>query len=105
MFTTPEEPTGFYKLILDSLKVTKPWDFENNPKKLISDLDMDVISERKRFFAVGSKEERQRWKQNHEHDTGQVCDCCGQNIGKKPWAKKQCNCYSMSYSPKIPWRF
>lgn len=45
MFTTPEEPTELFKLLLDTLKVTKPW------------------------------------------------------------AKNRCNCYSMSYTPKIPWKF
>lgn len=34
IFTAPEEPTGLVKLLLDTLKITKPWDFENNSKKL-----------------------------------------------------------------------
>lgn len=103
MFTTPQEPTGITKLILDALKVTKPWDFEHNPRKVISDIDAEVFSPS--LFAVGNKKERQNWKRNHEYDTDQICDCCGQNRGKKPWAKNRCNCYSMSYTPKIPWKF
>lgn len=105
MFTTPVEPTGEFKLLLDLIKVTKPWDFENNPKKITSDFDLEVNSEKRRFFAVGNKEERQRWKRNRACDTGQICDCCGQSVGKKPWAKNKCNCYSWTYKPKIPWKF
>lgn len=103
MFTTPEQPTGLFKLLLDAIKVTKPWDFEHNPRKVTSDIDAEVSS--RSPFAVGNKKDRKNWKRNHAYDTDQICDCCGQNRGKKPWAKNRCNCYSMSYTPKIPWKF
>ena len=105
MFTTPEEPTGIFKILLDAIKITKPWDFEHNPTRTLSDLDSEIISERRHVFAVGNKKERQNWKRNHAYDTDQICDCCGQDRGKKPWAKNICNCYSMSYPKKIPWKF
>ena len=105
MFTTPESLTGLAKLIYDAVKVTKPWDFENNPQQLTSDLDLVVIAEQRHIFAVGDKKERQNWKQNHAYDTDQICDRCGQKRGKKPWAKNRCNCYSMVFTPKIPWKF
>ena len=105
MFTTPEPLTGLAKLIYDAVKVTKPWDFENNPQQLTSDLDLVVIAEQRHIFAVGDKKERQNWKQNHAYDTDQICDRCGQKRGKKPWAKNRCNCYSMVFTPKIPWKF
>lgn len=105
MFTTPDPLTGLAKLIYDAVKVTKPWDFENNPQQLTSDLDLVVIAEQRHIFAVGDKKERQNWKQNHAYDTDQICDRCGQKRGKKPWAKNRCNCYSMVFTPKIPWKF
>ena len=105
MFTTPESPTGLTKLILDALKVTKPWDFENNPHVLASDLDLKVIAETRSVFPVGNKTERQNWNRNHAYDTDQICDLCGQERGKKPWAKNRCNCYFMTVAPKIPWNF
>lgn len=105
MFTTPEPLTGLAKLIHDTLKVTKPWDFENNPQELTSDFDLKVIAEQRRVFAVGSKKDRQNWKRNHAYDTDQICDCRGQKRGKKPWAKNRCNSYSMVFTPKIPWKF
>lgn len=105
MFTTPEPLTGLNKLLHDALKVTKPWDFKNNPRILTSDLDLAVSYEVRRVFAVGSKEERQRWKRNRAYATDQICDCCGQDRGKKPWAKNRCNCYSMTSHRKIPWKF
>lgn len=105
MFTTPEEPTGVFKLLLDLIKVTKPWDFEHNPKKVTSDLELAIICERRQVFAIGNKQERQRWKRNYACNTNQICDCCGQSRGKKPWARNRCNCYSMIYKPKIPWKF
>ena len=43
MFTTPEPLTGLAKLIHDVLKVTKPWDFENNPPELYSNLFSSVL--------------------------------------------------------------
>lgn len=104
MFTTPEEPTGLLKLLLDAIKVTKPWDFEHNPRKAINDREDFGLNSRS-VFAVGNKKERQNCKRNQAYDTGQICDCCGQDRGKKPWAKNRCNCYSMSYTPKIPWNF
>lgn len=104
MFTTPEEPTGLFKLLLDAIKVTKPWDFENNPQKITSDQDFSFINSRT-LFAVGNKKDRQNWKRNYAYDTDQICGRCGQDRGKKPWAKNRCNCYSMSYTPKIPWKF
>lgn len=105
MFATPEPLTGLAKLIYDAVKVTKPWDFENNPQQLTSDLDLVVIAEQRHIFAVGDKKERQNWKQNHAYDTDQICDRCGQKRGKKPWVKNRCNCYSMVFTPKIPWKF
>ena len=105
MFTTPTPLAGLAKLIHDALKVTKPWDFENNPKQLASEMDLAITSKQNRVFAVGNREERQRWKLNQAYDTDEICDCCGQSRGKKPWARKRCNCYSMTYTPKIPWKF
>jgi len=105
IFTTPTPLTGIAKLIFDTIKITKPWDFENNPRRHGSDLDLEIISERRHIFAIGNKKERQNWKRNHAYDIGQICDCCGQSEGKKPWAKNSCNCYSMSHTPKIPWKF
>ena len=107
MFTTFESQplTEFDKLIYDALKVTKPWDFENNPKQITSDLDLELIVEQRSVFAVGNKKERQNWKRNQAYDAGQICDCCGQKIGKKPRVKNRCNCYSMVFTPKIPWKF
>ena len=104
MFTTPEPLTGLAKLIHDALKVTKPWDFEHNPRKFTSDQEVFGFNSRS-LFAVGNKKDRQNWKRNRTYDTDQICDCCGQDRGKKPWAKNRCNCYSMSYTPKIPWKF
>lgn len=104
MFTTPEPLTGLAKLIYDSIKVTKPWDFENNPKK-VSSLDEAIFCEQRRVFALGNKKERENWKRNQAYDADQICDRCGQDRGKKPWAKNRCNCYSMTYIPKIPWKF
>ena len=89
-------------MIFDALKVTKPWDFEHNPVSVTSDLGLE---DQQRIFAVGNKEERQIWKQNYLCDADEICDCCGQSRGKKPWAKNRCNCYSMTYSPRIPWKF
>ena len=105
IFTTPEPLTGLAKLITDSLKVTKPWDFENITTQLTSDLELAIISEQRSVFAVGNKKQRQNWKRNHAYDTDEVCDCCGQSRGKKPWAKNYCNCYSMTSPQKIPWKF
>ena len=104
MFTTPEEPTGLFKLLLDAIKVTKPWDFEHNPRTITSDKDLGWFNSRS-LFAVGNRKDRQKWKRNYAYDTDQVCGRCGQDRGKKPWAKNRCNCYSMSYTPKIPWEF
>ncbi len=104
MFTTPEEPTGLYKLLLDAIKVTKPWDFEHNPRKVTSDRDDFGFSSRTPF-ATGNKKDRQNWKRSRAYDTDQICDRCGLDRGKKPWAKNKCNCYSWVYKPKIPWRF
>lgn len=105
MFTTPEEPTGLFKLILDALKVTKPWDFEHNPRKFTNDRDFFGLSNSRSLVAVGNKKERQNWKLNQAYYKGQICDRCGQDRGKKPWAKNRCNCYSMTYYRKIPWKF
>ena len=102
IFTTHEPLTGLAKLIYDSVKITKPWDFENNPVKNTSDL---VLADQQNVFAVGNRKERQIWKLNHQYDSEEICDCCGQSIGKKPWAKNRCNCYSMTYTPRIPWKF
>ena len=105
MFTTYEEPTGLFKLLLDALKVTKPRDFEHNPLNVTSDSqDLRLFNSRS-LFAVGNKKERQNWKINQLYDTDQICDWCGQDRGKKPWAKNRCNCYSMTYTPRIPWKF
>ncbi len=89
MFTTPKEPTGLIRLFLDAMKVTKPWDFENNFQNNTGE------SEELGLFNFC----------NYAYDTDEICDCCGQSVGKKPWAKNRCNCYSMSYTPKIPWKF
>ncbi len=105
MFTTPEPLTGLAKLIYDTLNVTKPWDFENNPQKITCELDLELIAKQRSVFAVGSKKERQNWKLNHAYDTDQICDCCGQKRGKKTWAKNRCSCYSMVFTSKIPWKF
>lgn len=94
-FTTPEEPTGLFAEILDLIKITKPWDFENNPIKSVVDLELQWVSERK-VFTVGNKEERRIWKRN-TRKTGYFC---GQNTDEKPWTK-----YFMNYSPRIPWKF
>ena len=91
-------------MLLDLIKITKPWDFEHNPRKFTSDQETFGFNSR-RLFTVGNKKERQNWKQNHAYDTDKICDCCGQDKGKKPWAKNRCNCYSMSYTPKMPWKF
>ncbi len=104
IFTAPEEPTGLVKLLLDTLKVTKPWDFENNSKKIEDDVTLSVYGY-KSLLAVGNKKERQIWKKNHACDTNQICDCCGQSIGRKPWDKNRCNCYSITNTSKIPWKF
>lgn len=90
VFTTPEQPTGLIKLLLDAIKVRKPWDFENNPKTLTSDSDLGMQSKQWRSFA---------------YDSDDICDWCGQDRGKKPWARNRCNCYSMTYTPRIPWKF
>ena len=100
MFTTIKEPTGEFKSLLDQIKVTKHWDFEHNPRN-IENFDPNSRS----IFAVGNKKERQNWKRNHAYNTDQICDWCGQDRGKKPWAKNRCNCYSMFFTPKIPWKF
>lgn len=105
IFTTSAPLTGLSKLFHDALTVTKPWDFENNSMKLTSNLELEVIEEQRHVFAVGSKKERQNWKRNQEYDTDQICDCCGQKRGKKPWVKNRCDCYSMIFTPKIPWKF
>lgn len=104
MFTTPEEPTGLFKLLLDEIKVTKPWDFLHNYREVTNDKETFEFNSQS-LFAIGNKKDRQNWKRNHAYDTGQICDCCGQNSGKKPWAKNRCDCYSMTYIPKIPWKF
>lgn len=104
IFTTPDKPTGLYKLFLDTLKVTKPWDFEHIPQLITSDEDLLGFNSRS-IFAVGNKKERQNWKRNHAYYTGQICEYCGQNRSKKPWVTNTCNCYSMSYMRKIPWKF
>lgn len=105
IFTTPEEPTGMIKLLLDSIKNTKPWDVEKTLKVRGSDLDFAVKSELRQVFAIGSKEERERWKRNRACDNDEMCDRCGMRTGRKPWAKIRCNCYSMTHSSKIPWKF
>jgi len=105
MFTTPEEPTGIFKLLLDSIKVTKPWDFEHKPIKVSSDSEDYRLFNSQSLIPVGNKKERENWKRNQAYDTDQICDWCGQDRGKKPWAKNRCNCYSMTYTPKIPWKF
>ena len=103
MFTTPEEPTGIFKLLLDAIKITKPRDFENNPRKITSDEDFGFSS--RRPFATGNKKDRQIWKRNQACDRDQICERCGIDRGKKLWAKKSCNCYSWTYKPKMPWKF
>ena len=105
MFTTPEEPTGIFKLLLDALKVTKPWDFEHNPRKVTSDREAFGFYNSRRLLDIGRKKERQSWELNRAYDTDQICDRCGQNRGKKPWIKNRCNCYSWTYTPRIPWKF
>ncbi len=105
IFTTPEPLTGLAKLIYDPIKITKPWDFENKSVEITSDLDFEIQANQRSVIAVGNKKERQIWKRDNSYDAGEVCDCCGQSRGKKPWAKNRCNCYSMTYSPKIPWKF
>lgn len=104
MFTTPEEPIGLLKILFQAINVTKPWDFKHNLIKVTDDRDDSVFNSLS-IFAVGNKKERQIWKKNHACDIDQICDCCGRDRGKKPWAKNRCNCYLMSYTPKIPWKF
>lgn len=103
IFTTPKEPTGLYKLLLDEIKVTKPWDFEHNPRDITRSRENLGFTSRS-LLAVGNKKDRQIWKRNLAYDTNQICDRCGQDRSKKPWATR-CNCYSMIYTPKIPWKF
>ena len=101
IFATPEPLTGLAKLIDDSIEITKPWDFENKPLEIMSDW-----ANQRSVIAVGNKKKRQIWKRDHSYDADEICDCCGQSRGKKPWAKNRCNCYSsMIYSPRIPWKF
>lgn len=71
----------------------------------MSDLDFEILANQRSVIAVGNKKERQIWKRNNSCDTDEICDCCGQSRGKKPWAKNRCNCYSMTDSSKIPWKF
>ena len=103
MFTNPEEPTGIFKLLIDQIKGVKPWDFENKPREITSDEEFSILSQT--VFAVGNKKQRERWKREEASEKDEICDMCGQSRGKKPWAKNRCNCYSMTYTPKIPWKF
>lgn len=105
IFATPEPLTGLAKLIDDSIEITKPWDYENKPLEIMSDSDFEIRANQRSVIAVGNKKKRQIWKRDHSYDADEICDCCGQSKGKKPWAKNRCNCYSMIYSPRIPWKF
>ncbi len=107
LFTTPKEPTGEAKILLDWLKklTPKPWDFENKSIGISSDLDFRTSSKYEELIITGNKHERQIRKQNSLYDDGKVCDICGLDTRKRPWLRKTCNCYSMMYKPKIPWIF
>lgn len=107
IFTTPEEPTGEAKILLDWFKklTQKPWDFENKPMEISSDLDLKASSKYEELIITGNKHERQIRKQNRLYDAGKVCDICGFDTRKRPWLGKTCNCYSMIYKPKMPWTF
>ena len=61
IFTTPEEPTGVTKEILDWVKKVsrKPWDFENKPRIISGDLDFETFSRDKELIITGNKKERQ----------------------------------------------
>lgn len=107
IFTTPEEPTGDEKIILDWVKkvTRKPWDFKNKPKIISSDFDLEISCKEKELFFTGDKKERQIKKQNRLFDEEKVCDVCGLDTRKKPWARTTCKCYSMKYESKKPWIF
>lgn len=109
LFTTYREPselTGTAKIILDWLKksVRKPWDFENNPTPLSSDLDLEIL-DREELILTGNKQQRQRKRLYRLYDEGTVCDICGLDTRKKPWAGMTCSCYSMVHQHKFPWIF
>lgn len=104
IFTTPTPPTDPIIIELSKfLKISKPWDFLNNPKWIGSDLDLEISNKGKKVFAVGNKKERQRWKRNQASYADEICGRCGESRGRKPWAKKECNCYSMRRTKRIPW--
>ena len=105
IFTTPEEPPELFKILLNVLKEIKPWNFERNYQEIRNDVEIHDLSNFGKSFAVGNKKQRQIWKRNHASDRNEICDWCGQDRGKKPWAKNRCNCYSMISTSKIPWKF
>lgn len=91
--------------ILKFLKFPKPW--EEFRHEGICRVDNNEEFKRhnvNRIFAVGNRKERQIWKENYEYDTNQVCDRCGRRRDKKPWVNNRCDCYSMIYKPRIPWK-
>ena len=99
IFTTYENHIN----LLDLLKPTKPWDFENLPTLISDDLDLKNSSEIDMIIFTGNKKDRQIKKKNFLYNTEKVCDRCGCDYRKKPWAGMTCNCYSMKYTPKFPW--
>lgn len=103
IFTTPKEPSGVVKELLNLLE-PKPWDFENMPTLISDDLDLQNNSyKNEELVFTGNKEERQIKKMNRLYDTGKYCYICGRACREKPWTGITCNCYSMEYRPKFPW--
>ena len=104
-FTTPEEPTGIGKILWDWIKdqTRKPWEF--NISQIHSDCDFGTI--RRPLIATGDKDERERWKRSQMENSYEICSHCGKNLGKLPWARKECGCLYMMQplQRKIPWDF
>ena len=105
LFTTPEEPTGITKILFDWFadQQRKPWEF--NITEINSELDFECAILHPPLIATGDKADRERWYRAQKESADEICDHCGQDKGKLPWAKKKCNCYAMTFERKIPWDF
>lgn len=68
----------------DLIKKNKyPWD---------SSTICDNFKENKEIFFTGNKVERKTKVYVDERDYGNLCDCCGKDLTKKPWEKSDYLC-------------
>lgn len=93
-------------LLLHGLFNFHPWDYEHIR---VVHSDADLISNRSGFVLCGNATQRQAQRFNKSLDSGEICECCGTDLTKKPWAKRYCLCQQCNERLKKDleksWRF